>query len=167
MCIRELPFEELEKEYKPILIKVMKSLNLYRDFDSFYQVALIGLWEAQMRFNEERGTRFSTFAFTTVRGKLLDELNKENKYYDHAQPLSDEILSEIVDTQADVPLEEEIVTLYSKDLSPNQLKWFTGKFIEDKKLADIAREEGVTVEAVKSWGREAKKKIRRNALEME
>ena len=60
------------------------------------------------------------------------------------------------------PFENELVSQYCEGLSHNQRKWVQKKIIEDKRVTDIAKEEGVSTEAVKSWGKEALKKIRRN-----
>ncbi|WP_204524666.1 hypothetical protein [Litchfieldia alkalitelluris] len=43
----------------------------------------------------------------------------------------------------------------------NQRKWVQKRIIEDKRIVDIAKEEGVTSEAVKSWGKAAVKKMKR------
>ncbi|GAB4074311.1 hypothetical protein GCM10028778_18140 [Barrientosiimonas marina] len=42
-------------------------------------------------------------------------------------------------------------------LTANQWKWVQYHIIEDMRLPEIARQEGVSAEAVKSWGREARR----------
>lgn len=66
----EMEFEKIVSNYKPMIKKQLQSLNLYKDYEDYYQVALIALWEAYQKFDPERGI-FSTFAIATVRGRLL------------------------------------------------------------------------------------------------
>ncbi|QKY68414.1 RNA polymerase sigma factor [Lentibacillus sp. CBA3610] len=47
-----------------------------------------------------------------------------------------------------------------KDLSEKQWKWVKYFIIEDMSVQEIAEQEGVSVEAVKSWGKAARRKLR-------
>ncbi|HLS09749.1 sigma factor-like helix-turn-helix DNA-binding protein [Lentibacillus sp.] len=49
-------------------------------------------------------------------------------------------------------------------LSDNQRKWVRYHIIEDMHLKEIAEQEGVTVEAVKSWGKGVRRKLRTAAV---
>ena len=166
MNIQEMPFERLVELHHPLILHVLRSVHIYREHDIYYQVGLIGLWEAQTRFNTEKGS-FSTFAFSTIRGKVLASLSKENQFHDRNLTTQYDSQLDVIDESAEVEIEEDILTTYCEGLSENQLKWVKGKFIEDKKNKDIALEHGVTEQAVKSWGREAMKKLRQNIEEMD
>lgn len=163
----DVPFEILEEEFKPLVLTVMKSLSLYRELDTFYQIGLIGLWEASTRFVPEKGVQFSTFAYTTIRGKLLDQLKRERRYTEFHQAIGEEHTSTLIDNHIDQPFEDEWINVYSKQLTTNQLKWLKGRIIEDKSNQEIATEHNVTVEAVKSWAKSAKKKLRAMMSECE
>ncbi|MEH7225209.1 sigma-70 family RNA polymerase sigma factor [Bacillus sp. JJ1566] len=153
-----MEFEELAEQYKPLIFKVIKSLRLFGDMETFYQIGLIGLWEASTRFDAEKGAQFSTFVFTTIRGKLLDYLKKEARYQEHCQPSGEQVLMKIADCSVD--FSGDLIEEYGKHLTENQMKWIQGRIIEDKNYKEIAANHGVTVDSVKSWGRQAVKKLR-------
>ncbi|MCC3356117.1 sigma-70 family RNA polymerase sigma factor [Bacillus sp. REN16] len=153
-----MEFEELAEQYKPLIFQVIKRLRLYGDRETFYQIGLIGLWEASNRFDAGKGVEFSTFAFTTIRGKLLDHLKKEARYQDHCQPTGEQVFMKLADCSDDLSV--DLIEEYGKNLTENQVKWVQGRIIEDKSYKEIAGEHGVTVESVKSWGRQAVKKLR-------
>ncbi|MEH7385989.1 sigma-70 family RNA polymerase sigma factor [Bacillus sp. JJ1521] len=151
-------FEKLAEQYKPLIFQVIKRLQLYGDRETFYQIGLIGLWEASTRFDSEKGVEFSTFAFSTIRGKLLDQLKKEARYKEHCQPSGEEIFMKLADDSEG--FSADLIEEYGKGLTVNQVKWVQGRIIEDKSYKEIAVEHGVTVESVKSWGRQTVKKLR-------
>ncbi|MBD8071158.1 sigma-70 family RNA polymerase sigma factor [Bacillus sp. PS06] len=152
-------FEKLVDDFNPMIYGIMKKLHLYRDQEAFYQVGLIALWEAHTRFDPEKGT-FSTFAYATIRGRLLEYLTKEKQFYDNHQGLPSEDAIGLVDTTSFLLLENEMIDQYCEGLSDKQRKWVQKRIIEDKRIIDIANEEGVTPDAVKSWGKAALKKLR-------
>lgn len=142
----------------------MKKLHLYRDHEAFYQIGLIALWEAHCRFDPKKGG-FSTFAYSTIRGRLLEYLTKENQFYDRfCQGLPSEEGFHLEDPNPNLPFESDTMEHYCTGLSDNQRKWVQKRIIEDKRIIDIAKEEEVTTDAVKSWGRAAIKKMRMNIL---
>lgn len=161
----QVPFETLEEQYRPLIYQVIKSLHLYGDKDYFYHLGLIGLWEASTRFNAEEGIKFSTYAFTTIRGKLLDHIRRENRYIELCESIGK---ADEFNLTIDVDFEGSmLIEMYCGELTLNQKRWVQGRIIEDKSNKVIAREHGVTVEAVKSWGKSAVKKLREVVGEME
>ncbi|MFT4414778.1 sigma-70 family RNA polymerase sigma factor [Fredinandcohnia humi] len=156
----QIPFEELEIQYKPLIYQIIKTLHLYGDRNMFYQTGLIGLWEASIRFDPSKGATFGTFAYSTIRGKLLDHLNHERKYAELFTPSGEELFMNLVDCLANEPFENEIISLYCENLTRNQVRWVQARIIEDKDYKEIASEYNVSVDAVKSWGKQAIKNLR-------
>ena len=152
-------FEKLTEDYKPMILKLIKSLNIYKDLDSYYQCGLIGLWEAHERFNPEKG-KFSTFAYSTVRGKLLDQLSKERRFDDRHQVTVNFFAFNVIDENTIVPFEEEMLLCYCEGLTEKQVKWVTYTFLENKKLSEIAKEENVSTETVKAWRKASLRKLK-------
>lgn len=157
-----MEFEVLAERYTPLIFQVIKRLQLYGDRETFFQIGLIGLWEASTRFDPDKGVEFSTFAYSTIRGKLLDHLKKEVRYQEHCQPSGEQLFNNIADG-ADY-FSTDIIELYGRNLTENQVKWVQGRIIEDKSYKEIAEEHGVTVESVKSWGKQAIKKLRKTVM---
>jgi RNA polymerase sigma factor for flagellar operon FliA len=58
------------------------------DLDNLEAAGVLGLVEAANRFEAERGIRFKTFAYTRIRGAILDELRRNS-------PLPQELLEKI------------------------------------------------------------------------
>lgn len=46
-----------------MIYQIIRSLHIYKNEEEFYQIGLIGLWEAQQRFDEQKG-RFFNFAYS-------------------------------------------------------------------------------------------------------
>ncbi|WP_180232877.1 sigma-70 family RNA polymerase sigma factor [Bacillus sp. AFS055030] len=72
-------FEECLNQYSRMIKATMKKLHIYKNFDEYYQIGQIALWRAYQQYQTEKGS-FSSYAFITVRGYLLNELSKAIKY---------------------------------------------------------------------------------------
>jgi RNA polymerase sigma factor (sigma-70 family) len=160
-------FQSVVEEEEWLIHYAMKQLNLYKNQDEYYQEGLIGLWEAYVRFDANRGVAFRTFAWRTVRGKLLTYLRKSKSREDREATLTDRIIEIVEDPQAEMPLEYESLLQYCEGLTAEQKKWVILHFLECMGPNQIAREEQVSLETVKSWRRYALQKIRRNIERMD
>jgi RNA polymerase sigma factor (sigma-70 family) len=159
-------FQKVVEEEEWLIHYGMKQLHLYKNQDEYYQEGLIGLWEAYVRFNADRGVAFRTFAWWTVRGKLLSHLKKSKNREDREATLTNGLIEIVEDLQAEIPLEYESLLAYCEGLTPEQKKWVILHFLESKGPNQIAREENVSLETVKSWRRYALQKIRKNIVKM-
>ncbi|MDX8366078.1 sigma-70 family RNA polymerase sigma factor [Cytobacillus sp. IB215665] len=153
-------FEQMIHQYRPMILTIMRKLHLYKNFDHYYQSALIALWQANDKFDSEKGI-FSTYAYATIQGKLLSELTKENRVESRFLCMSDENLQFLAGSYVDIETEHESLLMYCEVLTTNQQKWLLGTFLYGKKLQHIASEEGVSIAAVKSWRRHALAKLRK------
>lgn len=163
MEIKQMTFEEIVEQYQPLVLRIINSLCIYKERDVYLQIGLVALWEAQKRYNPDMGA-FSTFAYITIKGRLQTYLTKETTYYDRHQGVKKESYFDIVDERSSILLDEDILEIYCSELSDNQRKWVKGKIIEDKTSKEIALEQGVSLEKVKSWRREAVKKLRKTMV---
>lgn len=155
-------FEEALVQYTPMVHHLLKRLRIYKDFDDYIQLGFIALWEAYEKFDPDKGA-FSAYAYMTMKGHLLMTLKKQMKYEEHNKPLNEEFLDVIKADISQVPLEEEILYLYYRDLTEGEKTYIHEHIVNDRPLQDIAAEHQVKLEAVKWWGRSAKKKLRRIA----
>ncbi|WP_374724530.1 sigma-70 family RNA polymerase sigma factor [Calidifontibacillus erzurumensis] len=161
MGIHHMSIEDVLVNYEPLVKKQIQALGIYKNKEDFYQLGMIGLWEAYIRFDEKQGT-FPAFAKRTVRGKMLTQLSKDVQLEMGLVAFTEEMEEVIADTRIDDPLERELVLSYCHGLSEKQLTWVIQSIIENKKLKEIAEDEGVSVERVKSWRKRALKKILKN-----
>ncbi|WP_171016980.1 sigma-70 family RNA polymerase sigma factor [Pseudalkalibacillus caeni] len=160
-----LSFEEIARKYEPLIKSQLKKLHVFKDFELYYQAGLIGLWEAYLQFEESKGT-FSSFAYSKIRWKITDEIKKDIRIQEKQTTVSDDVLSGVIDPSSVYLLETEILQSYLTGLTDNQCKWVVHSVLEQKQTKQIAAEEGVSIEAVKSWRKAAIKKIIQNAREM-
>lgn len=158
----ELSFQEVLQTEEWIIPYCIKQLHIFKNKDDFYQEGLIGLWEAYKRFDPTRGVAFRTFAYRTVRGKMLTLLLKAKKNEDRQAILTEAMVDITEDPNPDIPLETETILLYCDGLTEPQKKWVIMHFIEGRGQKEIAEKEKVGPETVKSWRRYALQKIRKN-----
>lgn len=161
MVYQNKSIEEVLMQFEPMVKKQMLSLQIYKSQEEFFQIGLIGLWEAYRRFDPEKGA-FPAFAQSTVRGKMLVHLREENNFDQQHATFTEEMLESIPDYGVSDPLERELILSYCDGLTDKQLNWVIQGIIENKKPGEIAEKEGVPVDRVKSWRKEALKKILRN-----
>lgn len=153
-------FEELVKQYEPMIYKVMHSLNIFTNKDEFYQIGLIALWDASKGFHSEKGD-FLNYAYMYVKGRMMTELTRSNRYHEHVLYPKDEFWLMIEDTSfVNRPLELENLLAYCDGLSERERKWVIYHFYYGLKQSQIAPLENVTIHAVQRWRREALKKLR-------
>lgn len=155
-----IPFEEILRQYTPMIHHIIHSLHIYKNKEFFLQEGMIALWEATLTFKAEKGA-FTSYAYSTIRGKLLNSLKKEIKLVAEEEPSDDLILDSIPYHD---PTIREDMEAYTQNLTENQRKWLVEYIIYNKKIEEIAYETGATASAVKSWRRGALRKIKRVEL---
>ena len=74
--------DRLVEQYLPLVRYVVARLPVTMpaslDRDDFYSVGVMGLMHAASTFDPTRGASFKTFAYTAIRGSVLDELRKHD-----------------------------------------------------------------------------------------
>ena len=69
---------DLIKENEFIIYSVIKKYLNYFDRDDLYQVGVIGLIEAIKHFNNNKNTKFSSFAYFYVKGEVMKYIRNNN-----------------------------------------------------------------------------------------
>ncbi len=74
--------DRLVEQYLPLVRYVVARLPVTLpgslDRDDFYSVGVMGLLHAATTFDPTRGASFKTFAYTAIRGAILDEVRKHD-----------------------------------------------------------------------------------------
>lgn len=155
-------FEQLAVQYTPMIHKILRTLHIYKNKDEFYQLALIGLWEASENFNPSKGS-FTNYAYSKIKGKIQNEMTKTNKTEDNITTVKEEYWQNIVDDAAIMPFEEDTLLVYCKNgkLTENQTKWVLYHFIKGFNIKEIADIEHVSLSAVKAWRAGAMNNLRK------
>jgi RNA polymerase sigma factor (sigma-70 family) len=151
-------FDELVEQYQPMIHKIIQSLHIYRNQDEFYQTGLIGLWEASQSYNERKG-RFSNYAYSYMKGKMLTQMNRDNQYQGK-YILSKKEAWENIEDQESLYLEKETFQTYCDGLTEKEATWVIASSIEQLTIKEIAEREKVSLSAVKRWRSGAIRKLK-------
>lgn len=147
-------------QFEPMISAVMRSLNIYRDHDQYRQAARIALWKAWSKYEEERGD-FAPFAYMSIRGGILDELKRENRYEEREAPLEAAVLNVLaneVDVSEDVWSDRIQRAISELTISEKQLlSWI---FIEGCSLAECAVRADISVPGIKKRRERVLKKLK-------
>ncbi|WML48490.1 sigma-70 family RNA polymerase sigma factor [Neobacillus sp. PS3-34] len=154
-------FEQLFKQYKPMIHSIMNSLHIYKNKEEFLQLGLIGLWEAYKRFDPDKGN-FTTYAYTSIKGMIMTEMSKTNRHEERAVYPKEDFWEYIEDGSPICLLEEETLLGYCKSatLTEKETKWVLYTFLKGLNVKGIAQEENVSVSAIKKWREGAKGKLK-------
>lgn len=150
----EKDFSTLLTQFKPMIYHIMKKLHIYKNTDEFYQIGCIAIWEASQKYDQTKGS-FTPYLYQYMKGRMMTELTNENKY---RQALT--IEPTVYNSETEL-LTIELIHSLRTHLSPLQMKWLTEYCVYGKTPSEIAAEEHVSISSVKSWRREAIKKIRK------
>lgn len=151
-------FDELVVQYQPMIYKIIKSLHIYKNEDEFYQTGLIGLWEAKQSFDERKG-RFSNYAYTYIKGKMLTQMSQNNQINERLIHPKEEYW-ESIEGQESLYLEKETINAYCKGLTEKETKWVMAMSIGQLSIKELAERENVSVSAVKQWKSGAIRKLK-------
>lgn len=151
-------FEQLAEQYQPMIHKIVHSLHLYKDKEEYFQLGLIALWEASMRFDPNKGS-FPNYAYTSIKGTLLTELRKTLKDAEKYIFPKEEFWELIEDPGLERPLLAEDLNTYCQALTVNQRKWLFYTVNCGLSIKELAEQENVSLSAVKSWRAGARAKL--------
>lgn len=152
-------FEKLAVKYEPMIYKIIHSLHIYKDWEEYYQIGLIGLWEASTRFDPSKGT-FMNYSYSIVKGKILTEMTKSKLHEERNIYAKEEFWECIEDSNSTFTLEEDQLLSYYETLTKNQYKWLMYTVRHNLTVKEIAEKEGVSISAVKAWRTGAREKIK-------
>jgi DNA-directed RNA polymerase len=154
-------FDQLSKQYKPMIHRIIHSLGIYKNIDEFYQVGLIGLWDAAECFEAEKGD-FTNYAYSYIKGRILNELSKNSKQEERNVYPKEEYWETVEDTHFDQPFEKEFLLSFCDGLTEKETRWVLDTFYHCLTVREIAKKEGVSISAVKQWRKGAVKKVEGN-----
>ncbi|WP_433745139.1 sigma-70 family RNA polymerase sigma factor [Falsibacillus pallidus] len=155
-------FEKIQKQYTPLIHKIMNTLHIYKNKDEFYQTGLISLWKAWMDFDHTKGS-FTGYAYSSIKGTMMKELTAATKRTDTLVYPEEEYWNSIENEHHTLNVnlnDKETLLTYCTELTPNQTKWVIETFLEGRAIKEIAAKEGVSISTVKKWRAGAKEKIR-------
>lgn len=166
-------FEQFLKRHEQRIHFQIHRLNISKnDYDEFYAEGLLALWQAYQNFEPSRG-KIGTYLNYRIRYRLIDLLREKSRIEERTEQILQASKIRLNDGHrhktAKVPLVDPKGLPLSTDdfwqevrrhLTERQWKWIKYFIIADLTIKEIMEIESVSADAVKSWGREARRKLR-------
>lgn len=170
----KITFDEIFKQNERRIHYYIHRMNVRDPHQEFYQEGIVAMWHAYENYQPDKGP-MSTYFNYMIRNRMIDLMRKRTRDQEK-QVLSTDAQRTVLEDghsyskgQVSYPLlkgsevileDADFWQEISAQLSANQWKWVKHYITEGMKLKEIAAQEGVSVDAVKSWGREARRKLR-------
>lgn len=158
-------FEQMAKQYEPMIHKIIRSLNVYKNKEDYFHIGLVALWEAAEAFEPEKG-EFTNYAYSYVKGQILNEMNRINRFEERSILPKEEFWESVEETNVDHPLELDFLLSYCDGLTEKETKWVIYTCIDFLSIREIAEKENVSLSAVKQWRSGAKKKLKEQLIDL-
>ncbi|GAB3806649.1 sigma-70 family RNA polymerase sigma factor [Virgibacillus kimchii] len=168
----EWSFEEIFKQNEKRIYFHMQRLGIHDTHREFYMEGLYAMWKAYKKYEPDKGP-LSTYFNYHIRSQLIDMLRKNGRdkykaqmFIEHEKLRVDDgnrsgLTGNPVVDRAGVNVKDtKIWEEVKAALSDNQWNWVYYHVIVGMPLKEIATLKGVSIDAVKSWGREARRKLR-------
>ncbi|WP_164671171.1 sigma-70 family RNA polymerase sigma factor [Virgibacillus doumboii] len=171
----KISVEEILEQNERRIHYQIKKMNIRDPHKEYFQEGLVALWNAYETYQPDKGPMATYFNYT-IRNRLIDRMRKENKHTEMQRKAIHEQLIQASDgnhhseqSKATIPLvhtynfpinDPDFWKQIKTHLTENQWKWVYYHIIEDMPYKDIAITENTTVDAVKSWGKQVKKKLK-------
>ncbi|GGK02412.1 hypothetical protein GCM10007063_25910 [Lentibacillus kapialis] len=165
-------FEAIFRQNERRIHYHMHKLGIHDSQREFYVEGIYAMWMAYKKYEPDKGPMATYFNYT-IRNRLIDMLRKKTTEDRHQQEMIHEAICTIdngnrsgqwkhplVDPSGVMLTDDAFWKRVQSKLTDKQWKWVQGYIIEGMPLGEIARQEGVSVEAVKSWGRGARRKLK-------
>lgn len=149
--------EEVLQQYTPMISALIRKLNIYRDYETYRQIGEVALWQAWLRFDDTKGD-FTPFAYRSIQGAMLDELNRENRFSSRFAVMESPGM-EVPATSLTEPKLPE--WLESVSLSVPERSLLEALFVNGESIIKLAEQQGQSVSALKKRKGRALEKIRR------
>lgn len=170
----------LDQELNTLLLQHERRIHFYmhrlhiqkEHYDDFYAEGMIALWKGLEDYDESRG-EIGTFLNHRIRFRLIDlqrknilDIQKNNEAMDihkHEKDPGNTVgtTNQMLICIKGVQLKDEhFWSDLQNRLSENQWKWIRYFVIDGLSIKEIMKLENVSEGAVKSWGREVRKKLR-------
>lgn len=166
-------FEEVFRQNENRIYYHLHKLGIRDYHNEFYVEGLYALWIAYKKYQPDKGP-LSTYFNYHIRNHLIDTLRKKTRQQKIFEKLTIEKYKTeyhgnrhgdtkmpIIDSSGIELEDEKYWSDIASCLSIKQRKWLYYHIILDMPLKEIAKRENTSVDAVKSWGKEARKKLRK------
>ena len=149
-------FEQILKQYENMIYYLIHKLNIRDQDGEFFQEGVIALWEAYEKYGDRES--FGKLAYLTINSRLIDLIRKNSRVINR-ETLYESIKDKPSYDKSIESFDPLFWSTVKKSLTEKQWTFVTKRIIEGKPYKQIAEEENSTVDAVKGWGKEVKRKL--------
>ncbi|MGJ9458656.1 sigma-70 family RNA polymerase sigma factor [Oceanobacillus sp. CF4.6] len=175
---QKFTFEEVFSQNEKRIHYYINRLQIRDTNEDFYEEGLFALWKAYETYEPDKGPMATYFNYS-IKNRLIDRIRKENNalekmdhfirnnkylYDDGNYACGLDSNTSIKNNREFFSANDQLWERLKKHLSVNQWKWVKYYIIEDLSVKKIAVQENTSTEAVKSWGKEVRKKLRDRAF---
>lgn len=160
--LNDSKFNDVLKNHETMIYYLIHKLGIRTEDNEFYQEGVIALWKAAETYDEARG-KFSTYAYFLIHKALLSLIRKRNRQIDVEDAYKEKVTADLSQMTAtlETGFDAYLLKKIEQALTGKQMAWFTLFVLQDLSVKNIAEKEGVTIDAVKSWAKQAKPKIQK------
>ncbi|HLR81019.1 MAG TPA: sigma-70 family RNA polymerase sigma factor [Bacillota bacterium] len=169
-----MTFEDVFKQNERRIHYHIHRLNLRDPHQEYFQEGLVALWKAYETYQPDQGP-MSTYFNYQIRNRLIDLIRKQSR----AEKIKAKLITHhtlhmengnrrrrqenhypIMNRTHPETTDKELWQHLQIHLTDKQWKWVNWFIIHDMSVKAIAHQENTTEDAVKSWGRQVRKKLR-------
>lgn len=145
-------------------------------YEEFYAEGIVALWHGYKHYKQGKGN-LGTFLNYQIRFRLIDLIRKSARDREVVELATHEEILQMDDgnrhKQTGLPIinesgvileNEEFWNEVRKELTPKQWKWVHYFIIANLTIKEIMEIENVSADAVKSWARQVRKKLKHEGV---
>ena len=149
--------EKIVTDYLPLVRSIAAKYNkLGIPQEDLEQEGMIGLLEAANKFEENKGTKFSTYATYWIKKYILAAVDKEKKHSLNSTNLNEEITK---DKKA-ITIKSDTNIVLPSDMPENEKNVLTMLYEDEFTLKEIAEELGISRERVRQLKEKGLRRLR-------
>ncbi len=137
--------------------KYAKYCNSY---DDLVQEGLLGVLEAQTRYDPSKGTQFSSYALFWIRKRILKFLDKEITYSGASADLNTDILADDKPEQELSQEKSEVIAEFPSTMTNEEIEIIKYMYEKDLPLSQIAKIMDQRREKIRQKYKKAMRKLR-------
>ncbi|SFD42129.1 RNA polymerase sigma factor, sigma-70 family [Lentibacillus persicus] len=169
-----ISFEEIFEQNKRRIHYQIHKLNIHDPHEEFFQEGLVAMWRAYESYQPDKGPMATYFNYM-IRNRMIDAIRKDTRKHEALEKIIHQRKTQLTDgnyhrkSDATNPLvdaqhlpmhDPNLWNNLKSQLTDKQWKWVQHRIILDMPYKEIAEAENVSVEAVKSWGKQVRKKFK-------
>lgn len=156
----EEALELMFAKYRYLVAKKISHFNLTDQFDDCFQEGMIVLYKSVQKFDDGRNKSFTRYFETNLEHHFISILRARRRQIRfQVEKLPRLVEYEVAETERDYYTQEDIRAALDR-LSDFEKIVFRARFLEEKEMSDIAREQDVPVKKVYNAVDRIRKKVK-------